>query len=115
MSKILLIGNSGLKKNSLDGQTIKVRLYLKKIRDEGFDVVFIDLEGFAKRPISTLYSIKKNIRTCDRIVLLTAERGSKILIPFINFINQSHKKPFIFPLFGISVLHYSFDNLSVND
>ena len=115
MSKILLIGNSGLKKNSLDGQTIKVRLYLKKIRDEGFDVVFIDLEGFAKRPISTLYSIKKNIRTCDRIVLLTAERGSKILIPFINFINQSHKKPFIFPLVGISVLHYSIDKLSEKD
>ena len=115
MSKILLIGNSGLKHNGLDGQTVKVRLYLKKIKDEGFDVDFIDLENFSRHPFSILRRIKRAIRQCDRIVLITAERGSKILIPYINRINRKLKKPFIFPLIGISVLHNSIDKLSEKD
>lgn len=113
MNRILLIGNSGLKKGQMDGQTIKVRLYLKKIKDEGFHVSFVDLEGFAKHPFSTLRKIKFEIKKSDRIVLLTAERGSRILIPFINRVNKKFKKPFIFPLIGTSVLHYSIDTLTI--
>ncbi len=112
MSRILLIGNSGNKKHGTDGQTVKVRLYYKKIKDEGFDVDFVDLENFSKKPIRTLLSIKKYLKTCSRIVLLTAERGSKILIPFINFINRKYKKQLVFPLIGISVLHTTIDNMS---
>lgn len=112
MNKVLLIGNSGTRSNGTDGQTVKVRLYLKKIKDEGFDVEFVDLENFSRKPIRTLHSIRKNIKKCDRIILITAERGAKILIPFINRINHKYKKPFIFPLIGISVLHYSIDKLS---
>lgn len=112
MSKILLIGNSGSKNFGTDGQTVKVRLYLKKIKDEGFDVSFVDLENFTKKPFRTLFLIKKRYNECDRVVLITAERGAKILIPFINFINRKHNKPFVFPLIGISVLHSSIDKLS---
>lgn len=115
MSKILLIGNSGLRKNQIDGQTTKVRLYLKKIKDEGYDVNFVDLELFFKKPLSTLIAIKNGIKTCDRIVLLTATRGCKILIPYINFHNKKHNKPFVLPLIGTSVLHYSFDKLSIEE
>lgn len=115
MSKILLIGNSGFKFHSTDGQTVKVRLYLKKIKDEGFDVEFVDLENFAKKPVSILNRIKNNIKTCERIVLITAERGAKLLIPFINFVNRRYKKPFVFPLIGISVLHNSIDKLTDED
>ena len=112
MNRILLIGNSGAKHYGFDGQTIKVRLYLKKIKDEGFDVDFIDLENFSRHPISILRRIKIAIKKCDRIVLITAERGSKILIPYINRVNKKYKKPFIFPLVGTSVLHYSIDKLN---
>lgn len=115
MSKILLIGNSGLKHNGQDGQTVKVRLYLKKIQDEGFEVCFVDLENFIRKPISSLYRIKKGIKSSDRIVLITAERGSKILIPFINHINKHYKKPFVFPLVGTNVLHSSIDKLNPID
>lgn len=115
MNKILLIGNSGTKSRSMDGQTVKVRLYLKKIKDEGFDVDFIDLESSSRRPISTFVSIYKHFKKCDRIILITAERGAKLLMPFINFINRKKKKPFILPLIGISVLHYSIDRLSIEE
>lgn len=109
---ICLIGNSGIKKHGLDGQTVKVRLYLKKIKDEGFEVDFIDLENFSRHPFLILRRIKKAIKQCDRIVLITAERGSKVLIPYINKINKKYRKPFIFPLVGTSVLHYSIDRLN---
>lgn len=112
MNKILLIGNSGTISNGTDGQTVKVRLYLKKIKDEGFAVDFVDLENFTKNPFRILLKIKKYYKKCDRVVLLTAERGSKLLIPFINRINRKNKKPFVFPLIGISVLHNSIDHLS---
>lgn len=102
---ICLIGNSGLKKHGIDGQTAKVRLYLKKIVDENHDVNFIDLESFFKHPLSILKNIKNGIKKCDRVVLMSAERGCKILIPFINMVNKRHNKPFILPMIGIGVLH----------
>ena len=112
--RILLIGNSGLKKHGEDGQTIKVRLYLKKIQDEGFLVTFVDLEMFLKNPLTILSKIKKGIKNCDRIVLISAKRGCKTLIPFINRHNKKYQKPFILPLIGTSVLHYSIDKLDDN-
>ena len=112
MSRILLIGNSGLKHHGKDGQTVKVRLYLKKIQDEGFDVSFIDLENFKRRPFFILQKIKKGIKNCDRIVLISAKRGCKFLIPFISKHNKKYKKPFVLPLVGTSVLHFSIDKLS---
>ena len=112
---ICLIGNSGLSKNNIDGQTMKVRLYLKKMKDEGLNVCFIDLENFTKHPLSVLIKIKKNIAKCDRIVLVTAQRGAKVLIPYINRINKKYKKPFILPLIGIGILHYSVDKLNESE
>ena len=112
MNKICLVGSSGAYGDGLDGQTTKVRLYYKKMIDEGYDVKFVDLAFFTRRPISTLLKIKKGLLECDRIVLITATRGCKILIPYINFLNKKHNKPFILPLVGSSVLHYSIDKLT---
>ena len=112
MNKILLIGNSGLKHHGEDGQTIKVRLYHQKMLDEGFEVIYVDLEGFLKHVFSILSKIRKGIKKCDRIVLLSAERGCKYLIPFINRYNKKYQKPFVLPLIGTSVLHDSIDCLS---
>ena len=112
MNRVLLIGNSGRNGQGTDGQTIKVRLYLKKIKDEGFPVTFIDIYNFLKHPFLIISQIKKEIEKCDRIVLITAQRGSKILIPLINFYNRKLKKVFVFPLIGTSVLHYSIDKLN---
>lgn len=111
MSKICLIGNSGLKSGGADGQTSKVRLYLRKIKDEGLDVDFVDLSNFTRRPLRVFGLIRKAIKKCDRIVLISAERGCKVLIPYINCINKRLKKPFILPLVGTSVLHYSIDHM----
>lgn len=112
MNKILLIGNIGRNGQGTDGQTVKVRLYLKKIEDEGLSYELVDLCNFLKHPFSTIRKIKSGIKKCSRIVLITAQRGSKILIPIVNFFNRKFKREFIFPLIGTSVLHYSIDKLT---
>lgn len=112
---ICLIGNSGTKHNDLGGQTTKVRLYMQKIKDEGFDLTFVELENFTRRPFSTLIKIKKAIKQCDRIVLISASRGCKYLIPYINWVNKKYKKVFVLPLIGTSVLHHAIDGLDDND
>lgn len=109
--KILLIGNSGIINNYKDGQTTKLRLYKKIMEQEGCDVAFIDLERFFRRPFSILRQIKKQIRVCDRIVLISGERACKLLIPFINKHNKKCHKPFILPVVGSGVLHFSIDHL----
>lgn len=113
--KICLIGNSGSISKSNDGQVTKVRIFKKKIVDEGYDLFFVDLELIFKNPFKILHSIKKGIKECDEIILLTAERGCKILIPFINKLNKHFKKPFILPLIGINILHRYTDKLSPID
>ena len=112
MNKICLIGNSGYLNNVSDGQTEKVRLYAEKIIEEGNELFFVDLENFIKHPFRILDKIKYGIKYCNRLVLLSAERGSRVLIPFINWHNRKRKKPFIFPLIGSSVLHYTIDKLN---
>ena len=112
---ILLIGNSGTLSNDRGGQTTKLRLYKEKIIDEGNEIEFIDLEKFFHKPFSILRKIKKQIIVCDRIVLISGERACKLLIPFINKHNKKCNKPFILPVVGSGVLHFSIDHLSKED
>lgn len=113
--RILLIGNSGTISNDKGGQTTKLRLYKKKIEEENFELSYVDLEKFTHNPFYTLRQIKKQIKICDRIVLISGERACRLLIPFINKKNRKFKKPFILPLIGAGVLHFSIDHLSDYD
>lgn len=110
--KILLIGNAGTKNNLKDGQTTKMRLYHKKIMEEGNEVTLVDLESFFHHPFKVFKSIKVEIKKCDRIVLISGERACKLLIPLINRWNKKRKVPFVLPLVGSGVLHFSIDHLS---
>ena len=86
--RILLIGNSGTISNDKGGQTTKLRLYKKKIEEENFELSYVDLEKFTHNPFYTLRQIKKQIKICDRIVLISGERACRLLIPFINKKNR---------------------------
>lgn len=111
---ILLIGNTGNNK-SLNGQTIKVRLYKDILSKENIDFTFVDLCRFKHHPFSTLKKIRNGIKTCNRIVLISAQRGTKFLIPFINRHNKKYNKPFILPMIGVNILHKYIDPLSESD
>lgn len=111
---ILLIGNSGTKSGDKGGQTTKLRLYQKKIIDEGFEVNLVDLEGFLRHPFHVFASINEGLKTCRRVVLISGERACRLLIPYIIDHNK-RQVPFVLPVVGSGVLHFSIDKLSDED
>lgn len=103
-NKILIIGNSGIKHHGTDGQTVKVRLYLDILRLEKIAFEFVDLENFKYRIPNVLLRIKKQLKVCSRVVLLTGQRGIKYLLPFIHK-NNKRRIPIVLPMIGCNVLN----------
>ncbi len=105
MKKICLIGNNGFGKPVFDGQRVKVRTYKNVLESEGFDVHFVELEQPLKRILTIFSQIKKEIKRCDVIVLITSDNGERLLIPYINRINKKYNKRFVFSQIGTSSLY----------
>lgn len=105
MKKICLIGNNGFGAPVFDGQRIKVRTYKNVLESEGFEVTFVELEKPLKRIFSIFSQIKKGIRKCDVVVLITSDNGERILIPYINRVNKKYHKRFVFSQIGTSALY----------
>ena len=74
MKKICLIGNAGRGKMATDGQRIKVQTYQKVLAKEGFEVFFVELDNSKLRLLKILSDIKKNIRICDIVILITSDK-----------------------------------------
>ena len=111
---ICLIGNYSKGEEVFDGQRCKVRVYYDALVNEGFNVFLIDLKDVTRKPFRTFLQIKKGINLSDIIVLITAHRGIKLLLPFVNYVNRKYHKRFLLPLVGISVLHNTLDKLTEN-
>lgn len=112
MKKICLIGNAGRGKMATDGQRIKVQTYQKVLAKEGFEVFFVELDNSKLRLLKILSDIKKNIRICDIVILITSDNGEKILVPYINRINKKYNKKFIFSHIGTSSLYHYIKDLN---
>lgn len=105
MKHICLIGNNAFGQPVFDGQRIKVRTYKIIFETEGFDVNFVELDKPYLRLLHIFSQIKKGIKECDVIVLITSDNGEKLLIPYINKVNKKYKKRFIFSQIGTSFLY----------
>lgn len=103
--KVCLIGNNGFGKPVFDGQRIKVRTYKNVLEHEGCAVNLVELDKPLKRIFKIRSNIKKGIKNCDVIVLITSDNGERVLIPFINRINRRYKKRFVFSQIGTSFLY----------
>lgn len=112
MKRICLIGNNAFGNPVFDGQRIKVRTYKTILEKEGFDVNFIELDKPYLRLFHIFSQIKKGIKECDVIVLITSDNGEKILIPYINKVNEKYKKRFVFSQIGTSFLYRHLKKLS---
>lgn len=115
MKSICLIGNNGFGAPVFDGQRVKVRTYKNILEAEGFDVHFVELEKSFKRLFSILHEIKRGIKQCDIIVLITSDNGERILIPYINRINAKYKKRFVFSQIGTSSLYKCLKNMNEDE
>ena len=104
MKKILFIGNNASGSNIFDGQHGKARLYLEILKREGFQVSFIELDGWKKHPFSIIRALKKGIKTHDVVLLMAAINGARMLIPLINFFNKKYNRKTIYSQIGIGII-----------
>ena len=112
MRRICLIGNNAFGKPVFDGQRIKVRTYLNVLKKEGFDVDLIDLDKPFFRLFKIFRAIKKGLIKDDTIILISSDRGERLLVPYINRLNKKYKKRFIFSQIGTSFLYRHIKNLT---
>ena len=91
--KILICGHFANNQLSYDGQTIKtVNIYkelLKKYDKE--NILIADTFFIKNKPLSFFLDIIKNVKSVDNVIILPAQRGVKILIPFFNYLNKKKK------------------------
>ena len=112
MMKICLIGNNGFGAPVFDGQRIKVRTYKNVLESEGFDVRLVELDKPLKRIFTIFSQIKRGIKECDVVVLITSDNGERVLIPYINRINKKYHKRFVFSQIGTSFLFRHIKDMS---
>ena len=113
--KICFIANNANGRPISDGQHAKVRTWLEMFELEKALIDFVELDGWKKKPISVMTSIKKGIKNCDIILLMCAVNGARTLIPFINKINKKLKKKFIYSFIGSGPLSNILNKMNAND
>ena len=106
---ICFIGNDSNLPNANDGQTLKVRLYRKLFDNERINYTFVNLHNWKKRIFPVIFELKKCIKNCDVILLMAGPRGSRKLIPLINYLNRRKKKKFVCSMIGRGTLSFPVD------
>lgn len=115
--KITIIGNKTdpTKEVPADGGRLRVRLYYNLLKEEGYDVNFIELEGWKKRFFSIIKQIKKAVNEKDIILLMGGPRGSRPLVYLCNYFNKNKKSRLVFSMLGIGTLDKKIKKLSVEN
>ena len=110
--KICFIANNGGGAIPVDGERGKTRTYLNVFKKENIDCDFVELHNWKKHPLSVFFKIRKGVRSCDVILLMAASKGTRILIPLINFFNRKLKKRFIYSFIGLGPLSKTVNGLN---
>lgn len=103
---ITIIGNktNPNQEQIADGGRIKVSLYYRVLKEEGFDVRFIELEGWMKRFALLVIKIKKAVMRSDVVLIMGGPRGSRVLITLCNLFNRKGKTRIIYSMLGVGTL-----------
>lgn len=87
MKKILFLGSISLKRNRLDGVTIKSRTLVRWLNDKGANLEIIDTDNWTKRFVSILYELIKQFNKCDIIIISSADRGAYYALKLLKVLN----------------------------
>lgn len=86
-ANVLVIGAFGFKTNQLDGQTVKTRNVYQLINERWKGKSsYIDTIGL-KKSIIGIFRLLYSLYSSDRIVVIPAERGLSVLIPFLYYLS----------------------------
>lgn len=115
--KITIIGNQTdpIREVPADGGRLRVRLYYNILKEEGYDVNLVELEGWRKRVFSLIKQVKKAVRKSDVVVLMGGPRGSRPLVYLCNYFNKKKKTRLVFSMLGIGTIDKKIKNLSAED
>lgn len=91
MSSIFICGHFANGKESYDGQTIKTKnVYKELVKKYGENkIIKTDTYFIKKRPLFFFKELKKNFKKSDNIIILPAQRGLKVLVPYLNHLNKN--------------------------
>ena len=111
---ITIIGNktNPNQEQIADGGRIKVSLYYRVLKEEGFDVRFIELEGWMKRFALLVIKIKKAVMRSDVVLIMGGPRGSRVLITLCNLFNRKGKTRIIYSMLGVGTIQQKIKSLS---
>ena len=88
MKRITIIGNNAHGNEVYDGGRLKIRLYATVLKENGYDVNIIDLDGWKFRFLSVLKQIKEATKRGDTILIMAGPKGCRMMIPLVNKRNK---------------------------
>lgn len=114
--KIVIIGNKTTPNGEpiADGGRIRTALYYKKLQEEGFDVSFVELQGWQKKIFSLIFQIKKAIKENDIVLLMSGPRSSRYLVKLCAFFNKKKRARIVFSMLGVGPIQQKIKKLEPN-
>lgn len=98
--KVGICGHFGNGKSFLDGQTVKTKMIYQILRMKMNSVDLVDTYCWQKKIFQFIANCILLIRKSENIILLPAQNGVKIFIPFFCFLNFFFKKKIHYVVIG---------------
>ncbi len=90
--KIGIIGHFGGAQNSLDGQTIKTKVFYDELKKRGFDDIFcVDTYYNKTNKFRLMLDTLKCLVSCKTVVVLLSKKGLKIYLPLLYYAKKIFK------------------------
>ena len=86
MKKVLFLGSISLKRNRLDGVTIKSRTLVRWLNDKKINLEIIDTDNWTRKIGVILYKVIKAFNKCDVIIISSADRGAYYALRLLNLL-----------------------------
>ena len=104
MKKILYFGSMGLKRNRLDGVTMKSRCLYWYLKKQKIDLYGIDVDNYKKNFLSIIFNFLKYYFKCDKIIISASPKGSYYLLKTLYILKC--KKDIYYFVAGGSLANY---------
>lgn len=115
MKRITIIGNNANNSSISDGGRIKIRLFKTLLERENYRVNIIELDGWKRHIFRLIVNIYNSIVDQEPIVIMAGPKGSRFIIPIVNFFNRNKKTRVVFCALGIGTLDAVIKKMSQED
>ena len=102
MVKVGIIGHFGFNKELLNGQTIKTKNIANELSKAIGDnqILRFDTHGGVKSLLKLPFQIRKCLNNSENVIILPANRGLRIIVPFLLLFNKRKKRKIHYVVIG---------------